>query len=81
MGRDWEELMTRNRTQSTHEMYSFIKTLLTVSPSESCVERLFSIEKQIHTSTANRMSPLRVEGTLFLRHNSELIDALERGAA
>ena len=28
----WEKLMARNRTQSTHEMYSFITTLLTVSP-------------------------------------------------
>ena len=49
--------MTRNRTQSTHEMHSFIKALLTASPPESCVERLFSIKKQMHTSTANRRVP------------------------
>ena len=75
----WEELVIRNDTQETQIMYSFVKTLLTVSPSETCVERLFSIEKQIHTSIANRMSPQRVEDTLFLRYNSKLIDILERG--
>ena len=75
VGRDWEELMTRNRTQSTHEMHSFI----TAPPSP--VSEDSSRSRSKHTQTLQQESPLRAEDTLLLRHSSELVDALERGVA
>ena len=57
----WELISMYSDSKFASNLCEFYRILCSISPTETVVERAFSIEKFIHSSTRNRLSSERVE--------------------
>ena len=65
----WESLSLYTKSNEVKNLCYFYRILSSISPTETIVERGFSIEKFIHSSVRSRLSYERVEDLMTLKLN------------
>lgn len=68
----WERISIYCDSKYVSNLCEFYRILCSISPTETVVERAFSIEKFVHSSTRNRLSSERVEDIMTLKLNYDL---------
>jgi len=63
------KLVWVNYKDDAYELYTIVNALLSICPTESSVERTFSIQNSIHTKKRNRLDQKTVESELILQWN------------
>ena len=65
----WEIVRTYSGSEEASNLCELYRMLSSISPTELVVERAFSVEEFVHSSTQNRLSDQRVEDMMTLKLN------------
>ncbi len=63
------KLVWENYLMSHYEISKIAIAILSICPSESCVERSFSIQSDVHTKDRNRMQNDLIDAEMNIKYN------------
>ena len=69
---EWCQLSMNEDDESIRNIYKFVLKIATISPSETYIERVFSMEGKIHTAERSKLGHDIVDDYMFLYVNKKI---------